>query len=114
MEEVKQPSWLWHPSKPAQIYVLTDAEYQQMLADGYSDTPIDVAPAAEAPKDDAPVELSQNEQSLLQSFLVNPEDLDKEQLIELAKSFDVRATRNMSEATIAKAIKDYLDGNNGA
>ncbi|WP_333608816.1 hypothetical protein [Arsukibacterium sp.] len=114
MSDKKTPSWLFHPNKPAQIYHLTADEYEAMLKDGYVDSPAKLPAkeqAKEPEKDPGPKELSKEAEKLLAVFVVNPRDLSKDQLIDLAKAFDLRATKNMGEPTIAKAIQDYLDGN---
>lgn len=110
--ENKKPSWLWHPEKPAQIYSLTDAEYHQMLEDGYSDTPLEGPVEPGSPADNTPAELSAEVETMLAKFVSAPTELTKDQLIELGKSFGIeKLTRNMSEATLIKRIQDYLDGN---
>lgn len=112
MSDKKTPSWLWHPEKPAQIYQLTDDEYQQMLEDGYSDTPLQAPAAEEKPVDNTPAELSAEIEAMLAKFVAKPTDLTKDELIELGKAFSIeKLTRNMSEATLIKRIQDYLDGN---
>lgn len=111
---MKQRTWLYHQTKPWQIFDITPEEQAELEVEGWVDTPAKLVPVdPDSDQDElTPVDLPEAIQKLLEQFLVKPEDLTKEQLIELGRSFGVDNLKmTMKEATLIKRIQDSLDGN---
>ncbi len=112
---MKQRTWLFHQTLPAQIFDITPEEQEQLESEGWVDTPAKLVQtdAAEPVKqDNGPVSLTPEAEAMLGVFVSDPTKLTKDQLIELGKAFGIeRLTRNMSEATLISKVQDYLNGN---
>lgn len=105
--------FLFHPTKGQKLFNATEEEVEALLEDGWKDTPAGFKKQAKKDKapDNTSAELSKEQEQYLQVFLVEPKQLDKDELIELGKGFGVKLMPNYKEATMIEKIKEKLDDN---
>lgn len=105
--------WLFHPKHGQKLFTADEEQVEALMEDGWKDTPAGFEPKAKKEKepDNTSTELTKEQEQFLQVFLVEPEKLDKDELITLGKGFGVKLMPNYKEATMIEKIKEKLDDN---
>ena len=121
--------WMYHKDQAEQIFVIqSDQEYQDLLSDGWRDSPADLdkpEPKQKAPaKDSKPEESKGKGESkpsddydigeLMETFVNDPESMDKDALLVLGKSLSVRLHPSWKQKTLISKIQGKLDAHNKA
>ena len=112
-DNVKVPTFLFHPEHGQKLFQLDDELAEELEEAGWVDSPAGFAPKPKKEKqpDNTATELTKQQEEYLQVFLVEPEKLDKPELVELGKGFGVKLMPNYKEATMISKIKEALDDN---
>lgn len=110
-------TWLYHKTQKPRLVSLTDTKtLEQLEAEGWKDTPAAFKEATNKKDDEGSQpqasEMTEVQKALLETFVHDPDSLDKDELMNLGNGLGLKLMKAWKEPTLVNKIQEHLTNGN--